>query len=159
VAAAELAGAHEAILRLPLGYDTVIGPQGQPLSGGEQQRVALARALYREPALIVLDEPDAHADSAAAQLLQHAILDLKGRGATVVLITHHLPSLRVVDRLLLLRDGEVAAFGPRDEVQAALNATRRNVVPMTGARLQAEPLSRPVFQPPSPPPGAVGEAL
>jgi ATP-binding cassette subfamily C exporter for protease/lipase len=158
VAAAELAGAHEAILRLPLGYDTVVGPQGQRLSGGEQQRIALARALYGEPALIVLDEPDAHADSAAAQHLQRAILDLKGRGATVVLVTHHLPSLRVVDRLLLLRDGEVAAFGPRDEVQAVLTGSRRNVVPMTGARLQGEPPARAVFQPPAPAPGAVGEA-
>ena len=138
VAAAELAGAHEAILRLPRGYDTVIGPQGQRLSGGEQQRIALARALYGEPALIVLDEPDAHADVAAAQLLQSTILDLKGRGVTVVLITHQLPNLRVVDRLLLLRGGEVAAFGPRDEVQARLTAPRRNVVPMTGTRPQVD---------------------
>ena len=150
VAAAELAGAHETILRLPRGYDTVIGPQGQRLSGGEQQRIALARALYGEPALIVLDEPDAHADAAAAQLLQSTILDLKGRGVTVVLVTHQLPSLRVADRLLLLRGGEVAAFGPRDEVQARLTAPRRNVVPMTGARPQVDQAPKPVLQPPAP---------
>jgi ATP-binding cassette, subfamily C, bacterial exporter for protease/lipase len=157
VAAAELAGAHEVILRLPRGYDTLIGPQGQRLSGGEQQRIALARALYGEPALIVLDEPDAHADMAAAQLLQSTILNLKGRGVTVVLITHQLPNLRVVDRLLLLRGGELAAFGLRDEVQARLTAPRRNVVPMTGTRSQVDTALKSMPAPPVPPPGAAGE--
>ena len=119
VAAAQLAGAHEtdpapaARLRHPWWASAV------RLSGGEQQRVALARALYGDPALVVLDEPDAHADALAAQLLQRAILALRQRGPTVVVITHQLAPLRVVDRLLMLRDGEVAAFGPRDEVEAA----------------------------------------
>ncbi len=147
VAAAQLAGAHETILRLPRGYETPLGPQGFRLSGGEQQRVALARALYGDPALVVLDEPDAHADAAGAQLLQRAVLELKRRGRSVVLVTHNPVHLRVVDRLLFLRGGEVAAFGPRDEVQARLQAPRPNVVPMPGAR----PLPAAAAPEPSPP--------
>jgi PrtD family type I secretion system ABC transporter len=146
VAAAQLAGAHDTILRLPRGYDTPLGgTEGVRLSGGEQQRVALARALYGEPALVVLDEPDAHADAAAAHLLQRAILLLKQRGCTVVLVTHQPAHLRVADRILVLHGGAVAAFGPREEVQARLAAPRPNVVPMPGAR---QPL--PVGAPASP---------
>ena len=139
VAAAELAGAHEMILRLPQGYETVLGPQGHRLSGGEQQRLALARAVYGAPALVVLDEPDAHADAATLQRLQATLQTLKQRGVTVVLITHHPGMLRGVDRLLVLRQGRVAGFGPREEVQAMLlAASQRNVVPMPGARPEPE---------------------
>ncbi|MEK0084017.1 type I secretion system permease/ATPase [Benzoatithermus flavus] len=138
--AAELAGAHELILRLPKGYETVLGPQGHRLSGGEQQRIALGRAVYGDPALVVLDEPDSHADAAGLQRLQHTIRALQERGAAVVVITHHPAMLRGVDRLLLLCQGRVAAFGPRDEVQARLMAApRRNVVPMPEARPDPEP--------------------
>jgi PrtD family type I secretion system ABC transporter len=139
VAAAELAGAHEVILRLPQGYETLLGPQGHRLSGGEQQRLALARAVYGAPALVVLDEPDAHADAAAMQRLQATLHTLKERGVTVVVITHHPGMLRSVDRLLVLRQGRIAAFGPRDEVQAMmLAASQRNVVPMSGGRPEPE---------------------
>jgi PrtD family type I secretion system ABC transporter len=131
VAAAQQAGAHEAILRLPKGYETPVGPQGLRISGGEQQRVALARALYGEPALVVLDEPDAHADTGAMNQLMRTVLALKQRGAAVVLVTHQMVSLRVVDRLLYLRAGEVIHAGPRDEVLTVLGS-RRNVVPMAG---------------------------
>lgn len=142
VAAARLAGADEVIRRLPRGYDTVVGPQGQRLSGGEQQRVALARALYGNPTLVVMDEPDSHADAAALQLFQRTILELKQRNATVVLITHNPAMLHVADRLLLLNAGEVAAWGPRDEVRALLMGQRRNVVPMAGSKpSQADPPS------------------
>jgi PrtD family type I secretion system ABC transporter len=139
IAAAEFAGAHEVVLRLPQGYETVLGPQAHRLSGGEQQRIALARAIYGDPALVVLDEPDAHADAAALQRLQATLQALKARGTTVVLITHHPGMLRGVDRLLVLRQGRVAAFGPREEVQAMLlAASQRNVVPMPEARPEPE---------------------
>ncbi len=134
IAAARLAGVHEAILQLPQGYDTVIGPQGLRLSGGEQQRVALARALYGDPMLVVLDEPDAHLDAQGLQQLQQVVLQLKARGATVVLISHQVATLRAMDRLLLLRQGEIAAYGSRDDVQAKLAGSRRNVVAMPGQR-------------------------
>ena len=112
-------------------YETPVGPQGLRISGGEQQRVALAGALYGEPALVVLDEPDAHADTGAMNQLMRTVLALKQRGAAVVLVTHQMVSLRVVDRLLYLRAGEVVHAGPRDEVLTVLGS-RRNVVPMAG---------------------------
>jgi ATP-binding cassette subfamily C exporter for protease/lipase len=136
VAAARLAGAHEMILHLPYGYDTWVGFGGAGLSGGEQQRVALARALYGEPALVVLDEPDSHADALAAQLLQRTIVALRQRGTTLVVITHDVAALRLMDRLLMLRNGEVVTFGPRDEVEAVLAARRANVVPLQGKPLE-----------------------
>lgn len=135
LAAARLAGAHELILRLPQGYDTRAGPDGVRLSGGEQQRIALARALYGDPALVVLDEPDLHADAVAAQLLQRTLMALKQRRATLVVITHDMEALRLMDRLLMLRHGEVLAFGPREEVEAFLAARRANVVPLQGKPL------------------------
>jgi ABC-type protease/lipase transport system fused ATPase/permease subunit len=85
-----------------------------------------------------LDEPDAHADSSALLLLQQAMLALKQRGVTTVLITHQLATLRIADRILVLQDGEVAAFGPREEIQARLAGPRRNIVPMTGSKPQVD---------------------
>jgi ABC-type protease/lipase transport system fused ATPase/permease subunit len=113
-----------------------VGFGGAGLSGGEQQRVALARALYGEPALVVLDEPDSHADALAAQLLQRTIVALRQRGTTLVVITHDVAALRLMDRLLMLRNGEVVAFGLRDEVEAVLAARRANVVPLQGKPLE-----------------------
>ena len=114
--AAQAAGAHEMILRLPSGYDTKIGEGGIALSGGQRQRIALARALYGEPFLVVLDEPNSNLDGEGEAALQQAIRDLKARAAIVVLIAHRPSVLQHCDKVLFLANGLQQAFGPRDEV-------------------------------------------
>jgi len=111
---------HAYITSLPLGYDSPVGPDGAVLSGGQRQRVALARALYGEPALVVLDEPNSSLDDAGDAALTAAILNLKARGTTFVVMTHRTSVLAVADKMLVLCDGAMQGFGPRDEVLAAL---------------------------------------
>jgi ATP-binding cassette subfamily C exporter for protease/lipase len=120
IAAAQAAGLHDMILRFPKGYDTAMGEAGSLLSGGQRQRVALARALYGEPALIVLDEPNANLDDVGEAALARAVIALKQKGSTVVLVTHRPGAVAIADRLLVLRDGTVQMEGPRDQVIAAL---------------------------------------
>lgn len=120
VRAAQAAGAHDLILRLPHGYDTVLGPFGQGLSAGQAQRVALARALYGDPVLLVLDEPNANLDQDGEAALMKAVSDAAARGAAVVIIAHRAGILARADRLMVMRDGAVQMEGPRDEVMAKL---------------------------------------
>ena len=120
ISAARTTGLHEMILRYPKGYDTPVGEAGRLLSGGQRQRIGLARAVYGSPALIVLDEPNANLDDAGDAALRQTVLQLKEEGKTVVLITHRPAILGVVDSLLVLQDGELAAYGPRDAVIEAL---------------------------------------
>jgi PrtD family type I secretion system ABC transporter len=125
VHAAQLASAHELILRLPQGYDTDIGASGAKLSAGQRQRIGLARALYGEPRLLILDEPDANLDEAGQQALLFALSTAKQRGITTLLITHRTSLLAHVDKLLLLREGTMEAFGPTAQVIAAINARQQ----------------------------------
>lgn len=122
IAAAKQAGMHEIILNLPNGYDTPLGVGGNMLSGGQKQRVGLARALYGDPVLLVLDEPNSNLDEQGEQALLETIRGLSARGKTTVLITHKMSSLSVVQKIMVLSDGSLKAFGPRDEVLAALRA-------------------------------------
>jgi ATP-binding cassette subfamily C protein len=123
VKAAMAAGAHELILRLPNGYDTLLGPFGQGLSAGQAQRVALARALYNDPVLLVLDEPNSNLDQEGEAALMQAIIGASARGAAVVIIAHRAGVLARVDRLLMMRDGMVQLEGPREEVLEKMRAT------------------------------------
>ena len=120
IEAAEAAGLHQIILRFPKGYDTRVGQGGAFLSGGQRQRVGLARALYCNPAVVVLDEPNANLDDAGENALLQAVELLKKQGKTVVLISHRPSVLKVADRLVIMQDGQVVASGPRDGVLAKL---------------------------------------
>lgn len=119
-AAIAAAGLQALVAEWPDGVDTELGEGGQWLSGGIRQRVGLARALYGDPVLLVLDEPNASLDRAGDAALAEAIASLKSRGRTVVVMSHRSDILRLADHMLVLRDGQQLAFGPRDEVMAAL---------------------------------------
>ncbi len=116
IAAAELAGAHQMVLGFEEGYDTEIGERGSHLSAGQRQRLGLARALYGDPVLVVLDEPNSNLDADGDAALANAVQGLKAKGITTIIIAHRPSAIAFVDKLLLLADGEVKAFGPRDEV-------------------------------------------
>jgi PrtD family type I secretion system ABC transporter len=122
VAAAQAARAHEMILRLPNGYDTMLGWEGQGLSAGQAQRVALARALFRDPPILLFDEPNAHLDVEGEAQLLRTISLAQARGATVAVIAHRMSVLSVSDKVLALRDGRVEAFGPTHEVIARMRS-------------------------------------
>ena len=127
IAAAEASGLHQMILRFPKGYDTPMGEAGGLLSGGQRQRIGLARALYGEPALVVLDEPNANLDDEGEAALVRAVQVMKSKGKTVVLISHRPGIVGVADRLLILHQGTVQASGPRDGVLAALQKQREEI--------------------------------
>ncbi|MGO3031046.1 type I secretion system permease/ATPase [Pseudomonas helleri] len=119
LAAAQMAGVYSLILQMPEGYDTPLGDGGAGLSGGQKQRIGLARALYGLPALIVLDEPNANLDEAGEQALLQAIAQLKQLKRTLILITHKPNVLTLTDQLLILREGQLQAYGPTAKVLAA----------------------------------------
>jgi ATP-binding cassette subfamily C exporter for protease/lipase len=112
VRAAQRAGVHEMVLGLPQGYETLIGESGELLSGGQRQRIALARALYGEPALLLLDEPNASLDTEGEAALDRVMRQLKADGVTIIAVTHRPSLIALADRILHLRDGQVEQFGP-----------------------------------------------
>ncbi len=116
ILAAKRAGVHQMILNMPAGYDTKLGDGGAGLSGGQKQRLGLARAMYDDPALIVLDEPNSNLDEIGEQALLTALIDLRKRGKTIVLITHRSSIISVTNKLLLLHDGMAKLFGPTEKV-------------------------------------------
>ena len=141
VAAAQMAGVHELILRLPQGYDTRLGEGGAGLSGGQKQRIGLARAVYGLPSLIVLDEPDANLDEAGEQALLAALDRLREQGRTLVLVSHRPALLKGADQLLLLRGGQMQAFGPATRVLQELQQAARPATQSTPVRRVAPSLS------------------
>ncbi|WP_137043294.1 type I secretion system permease/ATPase [Pseudolabrys sp. FHR47] len=118
IAAAKAVGVHEMIVALPQGYETPVGDHGESLSAGQAQRVALARAVYRNPFLVVLDEPNSHLDAEGDTALTRAILGIRERKGIVVVIAHRPSAIAGVDQILVLNQGRVQAFGPKDEVLA-----------------------------------------
>lgn len=128
IAAAKSAGVHDMVLHLPEGYDTRIGDGGIGLSGGQKQRLALARALYGNPSVVVLDEPNSNLDDAGEQALVSAIVGLRQRKATVILITHRSTVLQATTKLLLLREGSVVLFGPTGQVLEALQQKQSEIL-------------------------------
>jgi PrtD family type I secretion system ABC transporter len=141
-AAAAFAGADKLIEELPKGYDTEIGEGGMTLSAGQRQRVGLARALFGNPKLIVLDEPNANLDVAGDEALGEAIRRLKARRITTVLVTHKPSLVSDADKMLVLADGAVKLFGPKDQVLAELNKQRQGGKP--AAPVQTPPGATPI---------------
>jgi len=136
VQAARAAGVHEMILRLPNGYATEIGEAGSALSAGQRQRIALARALYREPFVVVLDEPNSNLDAEGDAALTQAILSVRQRGGIAIVVAHRPSALEGCDLVLAMTNGTVAAFGQKEEVLRKV--LRPNVVPVIKGRQQGE---------------------
>lgn len=155
VTAAQRAGVHDMILRLPKGYDTPLADGGGGLSGGQKQRLALARAMYDDPALLVLDEPNSNLDEIGEQSLVQAVLDLRRRGKTIVLITHRSSILGATNKLLVLKEGTVQAFGPTQQVMAAIQEANKKAIEAAQA---ARAASAPAPAPAAAAPATTGES-
>jgi len=120
IAAARAAGVHEMVLQMADGYGTQVGANGAFLSGGQRQRVALARAMYGDPPLLVLDEPNANLDEAGELALDKALQEAKQCGQTVMIVSHRPIAIRNCDLILVMQDGQVLLYGPREQVMAKL---------------------------------------
>jgi len=118
VAAASQAAVHDMVLKLPDGYNTRVGAGGHRLSAGQLQRIGLARAMYGDPALLIMDEPNANLDAEGEAALVQAVVNARKRGATVIVVAHRPSALAAIDTLLMLKDGKQVAFGPKEEVLA-----------------------------------------
>ncbi len=137
-AATELVGLAPMVDMLPDGYATYIGDEGAILSGGQRQRVGLARAIYGDPNFVLLDEPNSSLDEAGEQALMNTLMSLKARNCTTIVITHRTSVLPAADKMLIMRDGQVAAFGPRDEILNALRqGNTRRAVPASAPAMAA----------------------
>ncbi|MBL1264579.1 MULTISPECIES: type I secretion system permease/ATPase [Methylomicrobium] len=130
VEAAKMADVHDMILRLPEGYDTVIGATGGNLSGGQRQRIGLARALYGNPVLVVLDEPNSNLDEQGESALEKALLQLKQKQTTVIIITHRNNVLSKVDKMMILNDGALVVYGPKTQVIEYLQQQQKQQRPV-----------------------------
>lgn len=139
VAAAQCAGLHDMVLKFPKGYETQVGERGNMLSGGQRQRIGLARALYGEPSMIILDEPNAHLDDVGEAALLDGLRQLKSRRATVFLVTHRAGVISLADQLLVLKEGELHKYGPREQVLQDLRSAPALTVPDTPTRPQPVP--------------------
>ncbi|MCB1937360.1 MAG: type I secretion system permease/ATPase [Nitrosomonas sp.] len=129
ILAAQRAGVHQMILNMPEGYDTKLGDGGAGLSGGQKQRLGLARAMYDDPALIVLDEPNSNLDDIGEQALLNALIDLRKRRKTIVLITHRSSILSITNKLLVLHEGVAKLFGPTEQVVTELKKQQQQNQP------------------------------
>src|SRR5262249_44705519 len=129
IAAAKMAGVHDMIQMMPAGYNTQIGDGGHALSGGQRQRIGLSRALYKKPAFIVLDEPNANLDADGEAALLLALQQLRQQGSTVVLIAHKTNVLAIADKILVIVQGRIQGFGMRDEILNKLFGPRVAPVP------------------------------
>ncbi len=139
IAAAQVAGVHDMIVQLPQGYDTPVGADGSQLSAGQRQRIGLARALYKDPFLVLLDEPNSNLDAAGEVALERAVAAIRERGGIAVLIAHRPSALAQVSHVLFMRDGRVEAFGPRDEVLQKISAKPVPLRPRAGGAGGAAP--------------------
>ncbi len=136
IEAAQMAGAHEMILRLPSGYETDIGIQGSALSAGQRQRVGLARAFFGNPRLLVLDEPNSNLDEAGEAALKQALMNAKQRKMTVIIITHRPSILNTVDYIMLMQDGLVADFGKAQEMMKKFSEKSKQAVLQQAERIK-----------------------
>ena len=141
-AAARTVGLHDDISALPDGYRSAVGRDGVMLSGGQRQRVGLARALYGNPVFVVLDEPNASLDPVGEAALAQAITLMKARGTTFVVMTHRTSVLAVADKMLVLHEGQVRGFGPRDEVLTALSKANAAASASAAARPASTAMAR-----------------
>ena len=142
IAAATMVGLHETIMRLPRGYETDIGEGGMRLSGGQRQRLGLARAFFGYPQLVVLDEPNASLDPEGEEALRQAILEMRDRGSTIIIIAQRLGILNLSDKVLVLDSGMINAFGKRRDIAEKIR-TGRTVIPVRNPQITARKSTKP----------------